>query len=107
MSMQIDLETVALDPDVARYVLEFKKLKLEEAQLKEQLADARQRIESAMGEATIALVDGAPAVRWTPVESTRFDVTKAKEILPQQVLDLLMVKSTSRRFTLIDGSEVY
>jgi len=107
MSMQVDLNTVALDPDVARYVAEFKKLKLEEALLKEQMADARQRIESAMGEATLALVDGAPAVRWSQVESTRFDVTKAKEVLPQQVLDLLMVKSSSRRFTLIDGSEVY
>jgi predicted phage-related endonuclease len=105
--MQIDMNTVALDPDVARYVLEFKKLKLEEAQLKEQLADARQRIESAMGEATLALVDGAPAVRWSPVESERFDVKKAREVLPQQVLDLLLVKSFSRRFTLIDGSEIY
>lgn len=107
MSMQIDLNTVALDPDVARYVAEFKKLKLEEALLKEQMADARQRIESAMGEATLALVDGAPAVRWSQVESERFDVKKAREVLPQQVLDLLLVKSSSRRFTLIDGSEVY
>ena len=105
--MQIDLETVALDANVARYVSEYKKLKLEETLLKEQMADARQRIESAMGEASIALVDGAPAVRWTPVESERFDVKKAREILPQQVLDLLLVRSSSRRFTLIDGSEVY
>ena len=107
MSMQVDIDTIALDPDVARYVLEYKKLKLEQKQLEEQIADARGRIESAMGDSKIALVDGAPAVRWATVESERFDVKKAREILPPQVLDLLLVKSISKRFTLIDGSDSY
>jgi hypothetical protein len=107
MSMQIDIDTIALDPDVARYVLEYKKLKLEQKQLEEQIADARGRIESAMGDCKIALVDGTPAVRWATVEQEKFSVARARQILAPQVLDLLLVKSTHKRFTLIDGSDSY
>jgi hypothetical protein len=37
--------------------------------------------------------------------STRFDVKRAKEILPPQVLDVLNVQSTHRRFTLVSQDE--
>jgi hypothetical protein len=107
MGMQIDLETVALDPDVARYVLELRKLKAEEAVLKDRMAEIRQHIESAMGESTVALVDGAPAVTWKFVESERIDVKRVRELLPPQALDAILIKSTSRRFVILDGSEVY
>ena len=41
-------------------------------------------------------------MRWTTVTSNRFDVKRAKEILPEQVLDLLNVQSTARRFTVVE-----
>lgn len=107
MSMQIDLETVSLDPDVARYVLELRKLKAEEAVLKDRMAEIRQVIESAMGENTIALVDGAPAITWKFVESERIDVKRVRELVPPQVIDAITIKSKSRRFVILDGNETY
>jgi hypothetical protein len=44
-------------------------------------------------------------VRWTRVESRRFDTKKAREILPQQVIDVLEVVSTSRRFVIVDQEQ--
>jgi hypothetical protein len=55
-----------------------------------------------MGSAELALYQNQPVVRWTTVESRRFDTKKAREILPVQVIDLLEVVSQSRRFTLVE-----
>jgi hypothetical protein len=55
-----------------------------------------------MGDSETALYENKPVVRWTRVESRRFDTKKAREILPQQVIDVLEIVSTSRRFTLVD-----
>ncbi len=48
---------------------------------------------------------GQQVVRYTTVTSTRFDVKRAKEILPPQVLDVLQVQSNSRRFTLVNQDQ--
>jgi hypothetical protein len=39
------------------------------------------------------------------VTSSRFDVKRAKELLPQQVLDVLQVQTNSRRFTLVNQDQ--
>jgi hypothetical protein len=105
MSLQINPEEIDFDPAVAANLSRLRRVKAEIGELQEQADILTEQIKSAMGDALIGTVNGAPAVRWTTVESTRFDVKKAREVLPQQVIDLLEIKSQSRRFTLLDGGE--
>jgi hypothetical protein len=48
------------------------------------------------------LFENKPVVRWSFVESRRFDTKRAKEILPQDVLNNLELISYSRRFALVE-----
>lgn len=107
MSMQHTQDLVEFDSDVARYVAEYRRLKVAEAQLKESLDICRAHIEAALGDSTLGLVNGEPAVRFNVVESERFDVKKAREILPPQVIELLLKKSASRRFQVLDANQVF
>ena len=67
----------------------------------EEVADvARSHIEASLGDNEIGLYKGQEVVRFTTVTSMRFDVKRAKEILPPQVLDVLQIQSNHRRFTL-------
>lgn len=102
MSIQHDADTVDFDRSVAYWVDELRKIRAEKAKLAEAEDIARQHIEAALGDATIGYVNGVPAVRWSVVESERLDVKKAREVLPEQVLNLLMRKQTTRRFSLLD-----
>jgi hypothetical protein len=45
-------------------------------------------------------------VRFSIVESERLDVKKAREVLPAQVLELLLKKSQSRRFVVLEDGEI-
>ena len=105
MSLQINPEEIDFDPGVAGLISRLRRLKAEIGELQDQADILTEQIKSAMGDALIGTVNGAPAVKWTVVESSRFDVRKAREVLPQQVIDLLEVKTQSRRFTLLDGGE--
>jgi predicted phage-related endonuclease len=105
MSLQINPDEIDFDPGVAGLISRLRRLKAEIGELQDQADILTEQIKSAMGDALIGTVNGAPAVKWTVVESSRFDVRKAREVLPQQVIDLLEVKSQSRRFTLLDGGE--
>lgn len=105
MSLQINPEEIDFDPGVIDLLSRLRRLKAEIGEMQEQADILTEQIKSAMGDALIGTVNGAPAVRWSTVESTRFDVKKAREVLPQQVIDLLEIKSQSRRFTLLDGGE--
>jgi predicted phage-related endonuclease len=103
--MEIEKGVVDFDESVAMWLEQYRNavLKIKEW---EEIADvARSHIESALGDAQSGLYKGQEVVRWTNVTSTRFDVKRAKEILPPQVLDLLQVQSTSRRFSLITNEE--
>ena len=105
MSLQINPEEIDFDPGVVGLISRLRRLKAEIGELQEQADILTEQVKSAMGDALIGTVNGEPAVRWTTVESTRFDVKKAREVLPRQVIDLLDIKSQSRRFTLLDGGE--
>jgi predicted phage-related endonuclease len=105
MSLQINPEEIDFDPGVIGLISRLRRLKAEIGELQEQADILTEQIKSAMGDALIGTVNGAPAVKWTIVESSRFDVRKAREVLPRQVIDLLEVKTQSRRFTLLDGGE--
>lgn len=101
MSIQNNQETVDFDSAVASWVAEYKDLKAQIAALSERAEVARQHIEAALGDATLGYVDGVPAVRWQTVTSSRLDIKKAREVLPEQVLELLTVESVSRRFEIV------
>jgi predicted phage-related endonuclease len=92
MSLQINQEEIDFDPGVIGLLSRLRRLKAEIGEMQEQADILTEQVKSAMGDALIGTVNGAPAVRWTTVESTRFDVKKAREVLPQQVIDLLEVK---------------
>jgi predicted phage-related endonuclease len=107
MSLEINPLEIDFDPAVARWVDEYKRLKLEAAQIAEQIDIARSHIEAALGSHEIGTVNGQPVVRWAVVESERIDVKKLREILPQQALDVVTKRSLSRRFTVLTGNETY
>lgn len=84
-------------------------LRLSQADIKaleEKVAVAREKIQEALGDNEIGLIDGAPVVRWTKVTSTRLDMKKAKEVLDPKILAFLSSESTSRRFTLVEPDEL-
>ena len=105
MSIQTSPGTVDFDEGIAQWLQQFKHAKEEIARWEEVADIARSHVESAMGEAETALYQNKPVVRWTRVESRRFDTKKAREILPDQVINLLEVVSTSRRFVIVDQDE--
>ena len=107
MSVEINNIEIDFDPEVARWVDEYKRLKLEAAQIAEQIDIARSHIEAALGDHEIGTVAGQPVVRWSTVESERIDVKKLREVLPPQVLELVTKKSTARRFTILTGDEAF
>jgi predicted phage-related endonuclease len=55
-----------------------------------------------MGDAELAMYQNRPVIRWTRVESRRFDTKRAREILPEQVIDALETVSVTRRFTIVE-----
>jgi predicted phage-related endonuclease len=102
MSTQGSPGVVDFDEGIAQWLQQYRHAKEEIARWEEIADIARSHIENAMGDAETALYENKPVVRWTRVESRRFDTKKAREILPQQVIDVLEIVSTSRRFTLVD-----
>lgn len=86
---------------IAGWVTVLREANAAKARAEETAALARTKIEEALGDNEIGLVDGAPAVRWVHVTSTRFDQKKAKAILGDAA-EACMVATESRRFTLVD-----
>ena len=107
MSLEINPTEIDFDLSIARWVDEYKRLKLEAAQIAEQIDIARSHIEAALGDHEIGTVAGQPVVRWATVESERIDVKKLREVLPPQVLELVTKKSVAKRFTVLTGNESY
>lgn len=105
MSLEINSQEIDFDPEVARWVGEYKRLKLEAAAIAEQIDIARSHIEAGLGDHTVGTINGEPVVRWSTVESERIDIKKAREVLPPQVLELLTKKSIAKRFQVLTGNE--
>lgn len=102
MSTEGSIGIVDFDDGIAQWLQQYKHAKEEIARWEEIADIARSHLENAMGDAETALYENKPVVRWTRVESRRFDTKKAREILPQQVIDVLEIVSMSRRFTIVD-----
>ena len=107
MSLQINQEEVDFDPAIVAAVNDYRTIKAEIKALEERLDIARSAIEAALGDAKTGMINGNPVVRWMPTVRESIDVKAAKELLPPQVLDVLLRKTESRRFTMLTGNEVW
>jgi predicted phage-related endonuclease len=105
MSIELEPGLIELDETAQAWLLAYKDATAKIAELEEKRAVAREHLEVALGEAETACIKGHPVVRFTKVESRRFDTKRAKELLPPQVLDTLEIISYSRRFTLVRDEE--
>lgn len=105
MSIEVEKGVIDFDDSVAMWLEQYRSA-LAKIKEWEEVADvARSHIENALGDAEVGYHNGQQVVRYTTVTSTRFDVKRAKEILPVQVLDLLQVQSVARRFSLVNNEE--
>lgn len=105
MSTEIEKGVIDFDESIAMWLEQYRSA-LGKIKEWEEVADvARSHIEAALGDAEVGLYKGQQVVRFTTVTSTRFDVKRAKELLPPQVLDVLQVQTNSRRFTLVNQDQ--
>ena len=103
VSTEIEKGVVVLDDNTAQWLKQYREAlsKIKEWQ---EIADiARSHLENALGDCEEGLHNGQPVVRWTQIESKRFDTKRAREILPPQVIEMLEVVQHSRRFSLVDS----
>ena len=102
MTIEIEHKRVVLDDDIASWLKQYKDA-LSRIKEWQEVADiARSHLESALGDAEVGMYQNRPVVRWSFIETRRFDIKRAKEILPAQVLDTLEVISNSRRFSIVE-----
>ena len=102
MSMEVEKGVVDFDESIAMWLDQYRQalVKIKEW---EEIGDvARSHIEAALGDNEIGLYNGQEVVRFSTVSTTRFDVKRAKEILPPQVLDMLQIQTNHRRFNVIN-----
>ena len=105
MSTEIEKGVIDFDESIAMWLEQYRSA-LAKIKEWEEVADvARSHIEAALGDAEVGLYKGQQVVRYTTITSTRFDVKRAKELLPPQVLDVLQVQTNSRRFTLVNQDQ--
>jgi predicted phage-related endonuclease len=102
MTVEIEHKVVDFDDAVGQWLRQYKEAQDEVKKWQEVADIARSHLESAMGEAETAMYQNRPVIRWTYVESRRFDTKRAREILPPQVIEVLETISTSRRFTIVE-----
>lgn len=102
MTIEIETGVVDFDDGVGQWLRQYKDAQLEVKKWQEIADIARSHLEAAMGDAQLAMYQNRPVIRWTIVESKRFDTKRAREILPEQVIDALETITTSRRFTIVE-----
>lgn len=105
MSVETGKGIVDFDNNIAAWLEQYKNALGQIKQLQEVADVARSHIEAALGDNQIGMFQNKPVVRWSFVESTRFDTKRAREILPAQVVEALEVKSTARRFTIVNEDD--
>jgi predicted phage-related endonuclease len=101
MSVEIGKGVVDFDENIAMWLEQYRHALIKIKEWEEVADVARSHIEASLGDNEVGLYKGREVVRFTTVTSMRFDTKRAKEILPPQVLDVLQVQSTHRRFTLV------
>ena len=102
MSVEIETGVVDFDSNTAAWLENYKNALAKIKEWQEVADVARAHIEQSLGDAEVGMYQNRPVVRWSFVETRRFDVKRAKEILPTQVLDTLEVITNSRRFAIVE-----
>ena len=102
MSVEIETGVVDFDNNTAAWLENYKNALAKIKEWQEVADVARSHIENSLGDCEVGIYQNRPVVRWSFVETKRFDIKRAKEILPQQVLDTLEVISNSRRFSIVE-----
>jgi predicted phage-related endonuclease len=105
MSVENEIGVVDFDASTAAWLEQYKNAVAKIKELQEVAEVARAHIEAALGDNQMGMFLNRPVVRWSFVESTRFDTKRAREILPAQVIEALEVKSTSRRFSIVNEDD--
>ena len=105
MSTQINEKMIDLDPTAAAWLGAYIEAKAKIKEYTEKADRAQEQVKAALGDCETGLINGREAIRWSTVESRRIDVPKLRALLPQQVIDLVEVVTTTRRFTIVDGDE--
>ena len=105
MSVEIEKGIIDFDVNTAAWLEQYKSALAKIKELQEVADVARAHLEQALGDCQTGMFLNRPVVRWTHVESKRFDTKRAREILPAQVIEALEVTSTSRRFTLVNEDD--
>jgi predicted phage-related endonuclease len=103
--MDKERPTTELPVDIAGWIELYKKSTAEIKALEEKAATAKEKIQEALGDNEVGLIDGRPVVRWTKVSALRLDAAKAKDILDPKVYEYLCSPSHSRRFSLVNDDE--
>ena len=102
MSVEIETGVVDFDDNTASWLENYKNALTKIKEWQEVADVARAHIEQSLGDAEVGMYQNRPVVRWSFIETRRFDVKRAKEILPEQVLDTLEVITNSRRFSIVE-----
>ena len=102
MSMQIEKGVVVLDDNTAQWLKQYREALAKIKEWQEVADIARSHLENALGDCEEAMHNGSTVIRWTQVESKRFDTKRAREILPPQVIELLEVVQHTRRFSVVE-----
>ena len=102
MSMQIEKGVVVLDDNTAQWLKQYREALAKIKEWQEVADIARSHLENALGDCEEAMHNGSTVIRWTQVESKRFDTKRAREILPPQVVELLEVVQQTRRFSIVE-----
>lgn len=105
MSLEIEPGVIELDDTAQAWLLQYKTLKSQIAELEERLKVAREHLEFSMGDSELALIKGQPVIRWTKTESHRIDSKKAREILPPELVKALELTLVTRRFSIVEVDE--
>lgn len=105
MSVEIETGIVDFDSNTAAWLENYKNALAKIKEWQEVADVARAHIEQSLGDAEVGMYQNRPVVRWSFIETRRFDVKRAKEILPLQVLDTLEVISNSRRFSIVEQDD--
>lgn len=105
MSVEIEKGVIDFDTQTAAWLEQYKNTLAKIKELQEVADVARSHIEAALGDAETGMFMNRPVVRWTHIESRRFDTKRAKELLPPQVVEALEMVSTSRRFSIVSEDD--
>jgi len=103
VSVEIEKGVVDFDSNAVAWLENYKNALAKIKEWQEVADVARAHIENSLGDCEVGIWQNRPVVRWSFIETRRFDIKRAKEILPQQVLEVLEVITNSRRFSIVEA----